>query len=71
MKDFVIVPFGEREAWEYGAIRSELHAKGTPIGQLDMQIAAVARCRDWVVVTHNTAEFTRVNRLRLEDWQTA
>lgn len=69
MKDFFPAPFGEREAWEYGKIRSELHRAGTPIGQLDMQIAAVARCRRWVVVTHNTAEFERVEGLEVEDWQ--
>jgi tRNA(fMet)-specific endonuclease VapC len=71
MKDFVLAPFGEREDWEYGAIRSEPHRSGTPIGQLDMQIAAAARCRNWIVVTHNTTEFSRVQGLRLVDWQGA
>jgi len=69
MKDFIAVPFGESEAWEYGKIRHELHQKGTPIGQLDLLIAAVARCHNWVVVTHNLSEFSRVEGLLLEDWQ--
>lgn len=69
IQDFVRVPFSEKEAWSYGEIRGNLHKKGTPIGQLDMLIGAVAKANDWILVTHNQKEFSRIQGLQLEDWQ--
>ena len=43
--------------------------KGTPIGPNDLMIAAIALAYDLTLVTHNTAEFSRVPGLRLEDWE--
>jgi tRNA(fMet)-specific endonuclease VapC len=34
-----------------------------------MQIAAIALANGCTLVTHNTAEFSRVSGLTLEDWQ--
>ena len=53
----------------FGEIRADLNRKGTPIGPYDLQIAAMALVNDCVLVTHNTAEFLRVEGLRLEDWE--
>ena len=55
-------------ATSYGEIRAELEANGTPIGGNDLWIAAHARERHCVLVTHNVAEFSRVRGLRVEDW---
>ena len=41
-----ILPFGAAAASEYGEIRSYLKDRGTPIGPLDMLIAAHARSED-------------------------
>ena len=35
-----ILPYGDEAAQHYGAIRAQLEKKGTPIGSLDMLIAA-------------------------------
>jgi tRNA(fMet)-specific endonuclease VapC len=43
---------------------------GTPIGPYDLLIAAIALANGLVLVTHNTAEFSRVSGLMFEDWQT-
>lgn len=63
-----ILPFGEAAAIEYGEIRSCLQAKGTPIGPLDMLIAAHAKAEKTVLVTNNVREFKRVPGLKVENW---
>lgn len=42
---------------------------GTPIGPCDVLIAGQARARGLILVTHNTAEFKRIDGLQFEDWQ--
>jgi tRNA(fMet)-specific endonuclease VapC len=66
---FVSLPFDDRAAEEYGYVRAHLAALGTPIGPNDLMIAAIARVNRMTLVTHNTAEFSRVPGLALEDWQ--
>jgi tRNA(fMet)-specific endonuclease VapC len=66
---FGSLPFDDRAAEEYGAIRAHLTAKGTPIGPNDLMIAAIARANQMTLVTHNTTEFGRVPGLVVEDWQ--
>lgn len=66
---FESLPFGENESLIASKIRAELESKGMPIGPYDTFIAAIALANDLTLVTHNTSEFSRVNGLRLEDWQ--
>ncbi len=66
---FPALAFDARAARVFGEIRADLNRKGTPIGPYDLQIAAMALVNDCVLVTHNTAEFLRVEGLRLEDWE--
>jgi tRNA(fMet)-specific endonuclease VapC len=63
-----VVPFDEEVASHYGYIRVLLEKKGTPIGSLDLMIAAHAQSLNSILVTHNTKEFSRVPKLKLEDW---
>ena len=63
-----VLPFDSSASAEYGIIRADLRKKGTPIGSMDMLIAAHARSEGMTVVTHNTREFERVENLSLEDW---
>ncbi len=70
-QDFVLLPFSDQAAWEYGRLRHILHQNGTPIGALDLLIAAIACSEKLTLVTHNVAEFRRVPGLVLEDWQNA
>ena len=66
---FASLPFDDPAAEVYGQIRADLEAKGTPIGPNDTIIAAIALANDLTLVTHNTAEFSRVVGLKLVDWQ--
>ena len=52
----------------YGKIRAALEKKGTPIGPLDMMIAAHAQSLGYTVVTNNVNEFSRVSALQIENW---
>ena len=63
-----ILDFDSSAAIEYGKIRADLKRKGTPIGNMDMLIAAHAKSENLIVVTHNTREFECVEGLKLEDW---
>jgi tRNA(fMet)-specific endonuclease VapC len=62
-------PFDGTAAKVHGRIRAELKAAGTPIGPMDLLIAAITLANDLVLVTHNTREFRRVGGLRLDDWE--
>lgn len=65
---FTIIPFDDKDAVEYGRIRTDLERKGTVIGDIDMLLAAQARCKELIFVTNNSKEFDRVENLRLENW---
>lgn len=69
MSEFVSLPFDDQSAVIYGQIRAQLAAPGTPIGPNDLLIASIALANNLILVTHNTREFSRVEGLRLEDWE--
>jgi tRNA(fMet)-specific endonuclease VapC len=61
-------PFDDVASESYGEIRSYLAALGMPIGPNDLLIAAIALANGLIVITENVAEFSRVPRLRWENW---
>ena len=63
-----IVPFDEAAANIYGEIRATLEKAGTPIGAMDMLIAAHAVALEIPLVTNNTREFMRISSLKIIDW---
>ena len=65
-----VLPWTRECALEYAKIRGDLERAGTPIGVLDMMIAAAAKTEKAVLVTNNTAHFKRVSGLKLENWTT-
>lgn len=67
--DFVSLPLDGRAAEICGRLRSQLNRKGTPIGSYDLQIVAITLANNLTLITHNTAEFSRVDDLTLEDWE--
>ena len=66
--DFEVIDFNRTSAAAYGSIRSNLQAKGMPIGPMDFLIAAHALALNAILVTNNTREFERVPNLHVEDW---
>lgn len=63
-----VVSFDESAAHVYGEIRATLEKLGTPIGAMDMLIAAHAVSLGIPLVTNNTREFMRIPALNVIDW---
>ena len=61
--------FDDDAANVYGEIRSKLEKTGRIIGPNDLLIASIAVANNVTLVTHNTKEFSRVEGLKLEDWE--
>lgn len=62
-----ILPWGSAAAERYGVLRARLEARGTPMGNLDMMIAAHALAKEAFLVTNDRA-FSRVEGLTVENW---
>jgi tRNA(fMet)-specific endonuclease VapC len=65
---FDIIDFNGEDAEIYGIIRTDLEKRGQVIGPYDMQIAAQALSRNYVLVTNNVNEFSRISDLKIENW---
>jgi len=68
LSPLLLLPFAGRAVEHYADIRSHLEKAGQPIGPNDLLIAATARAHNLVLVTRNSAEFSRVPALSLENW---
>ena len=66
---FVSLKFDDECAVIYGEIRSKLATKVTPIGNNDLHIASITIANNLTLITHNTREFSRIDNLKLEDWE--
>jgi len=63
-----ILPFDRASAEAAAEIRARLEQRGRPIGPLDTLIAGTALAHGTVLVSHNVAEFGRVDGLTVADW---
>lgn len=63
-----VAAFDESATNAYGELRAYLEMQGTPIGALDMMIAAHALSLNVKLVTSNTKKIKRVLGLNLLDW---
>jgi tRNA(fMet)-specific endonuclease VapC len=72
IEDFVrhldVMDWDAGAAEQYGMIRSELEVTGTPIGAMDMMIAAHAKSIKAVLVTNNQKHFTKIKGLKIDNW---
>jgi len=63
-----ILAYDDMAAQEYGKNCESLERHGTPIGSMDMLIAAHALSLNCTLVTNNEREFSRVASLKIENW---
>jgi len=68
MAPLEILPYGDDAAQYYGNLRVHLERQGTPIGSLDMLIAAHALSTGCTLITNNEKEFSRIANLKIENW---
>lgn len=71
MAPLEIAVFDRDAAAAYGRIRAALEQKGTPIGSMDLLIAAHALSLGVRLITNNVREFRRVPGLKVENWVAA
>ena len=62
--------FDELAAGKYAIIRAQLEREGMLISERDTQIASIAMANKLTVITHNVKEFSRIDKLKVEDWAT-
>lgn len=62
------IPFDSEAADLAARLRAGLEAKGSPIGPMDLLIAATARANRLILVSGNQKEFKRIPKLKLESW---
>jgi tRNA(fMet)-specific endonuclease VapC len=63
-----VLPFGIKEARAAASIRAQLEKKRIGIGPYDILISGTALAQRATLVTHNTQEFRRIQKLQVEDW---
>ena len=68
LSGFNLIDFDLSCSQAYGKIRYELQKKGSPIGNMDMLIAATARAKEMTIVTNNIREFSRIDALLYANW---
>lgn len=68
LSGFELRPWPPEAAHHYARIRATLERLGTPIGGMDLLIAAHALSEESVLVTGNVDEFQRVPGLAMEAW---
>jgi tRNA(fMet)-specific endonuclease VapC len=68
LPNLAVLPFDVEAAKRYGELRADLERAGTPIGDADMRIAAIAKANELAIVTGNVRHFQRVTGLAVENW---
>ena len=66
-----ILAFDDRAAITYGELCALTEKNGTPIGALDLMIAAQVKSLGLTLVTNNTKKFSRIPALGVENWAKA
>jgi tRNA(fMet)-specific endonuclease VapC len=68
LKIVTLLPFDTDAARRHGELKDTLRRAGTPLADLDLQIACIALIHALPLATHNTNHFNRIPGLHLVDW---
>ena len=67
LANYTVLPFTARDATLFGQLRGILAAAGTPIGVLDLMIAAQGIVNELIVVTHKTGVIIHIPAIQIGD----
>jgi tRNA(fMet)-specific endonuclease VapC len=65
---FPVIPYDDSAAAMHAEMRADAERGGTPLSFADGMIASIARTNNLLLVTRNTADFSAIPGLYLEDW---
>jgi tRNA(fMet)-specific endonuclease VapC len=65
-----VVDYNRDCAEVFGRVRMDLRRRGVEVPTTDLLIGSVALVFDLTMVTHNTADYSNIPGLRLDDWLT-
>ena len=65
---FILKHWPVEASHHYASMRAVLERAGTPVGNMDLLIAAHASAEDSVVITNNAREFHRIPGIAVEEW---
>lgn len=68
LQKVTVIDFDMEAATKYAEIRVDLEKSGTPIGNMDMLIAACALAAKGILVTNNEKHFGYIKKLKIENW---
>jgi tRNA(fMet)-specific endonuclease VapC len=68
LRGLTVLPFDDIAARRFAEVKAELWRRGEPVGDADLQIAAIALVGGLTVVTANTRHFARVRGVAAENW---
>jgi tRNA(fMet)-specific endonuclease VapC len=68
LASIAVLPYEPPADQVYGELRVRLERAGTPIGNMDLLIAAQALAQGHTLVTDNEREFRRIEELPIENW---
>lgn len=63
-----LLEFSAQACERFGRLRSELESKGTPVGDFDVMIAAIALAHNQPVLTRDVGHFQKITGLAVETW---
>ena len=63
-----VLEFDDRSAWVIGQITAYLQKRGTPVGDMDVLIAATAIASGHTLITRNPSHFENIPHLVVEDY---
>ncbi len=63
-----LLEFSTQACERFGRVRSELESSGTPIGDFDIMIAAIALAHSQPVLTRDIEHFQKIPGLTVETW---
>ena len=65
---FEVLALAQECVETFGSLKAGLEAKGQPLDDFDLALAATCLAHHLILVTNNTRHFSRIEGLRLENW---